>query len=152
MKRLTSILTALLFCLLSLTCVAAQSTEAVEPFDPSGNFHPVQPPEAASDKFLQFNLRVPRKGGKLQAIGEVRGVQPWLKFSTKAIDERGMQFLTEVKNGVRYEFEGDFLEKGNYARRWSGDRMAPLKGEWRKSVRGEQVWEYATEFVYYPPH
>jgi hypothetical protein len=130
----------------------AQCREAGPVFNPSGGYHPLNPPNHSSDKFVQMSIRVTRRGGRMRAAGEVRGVQPWYRFSTFDISEKSLRFSTRTSGGIRYEFKGEFLGKGNFARTWCGKGLVLLKGRLRKYVRSKKVWEINTPFVYYPPH
>lgn len=121
-------------------------------FDPSGNYHPVKSPSSKADQFIQINLRFGKENGRSVARGEVRNVGQWYKFRTVDINERGFRFLTAKIDGVRYEFAGSFLGKGNFARQWSGSGLKMLNGSLRKYVHGVQVLSPDTEFVYYPLH
>ncbi len=150
--RLTSyIISALLIGAVGVPIAGAQRAKANASFDPSGNYHPVDPP-GGPDKFVQFNLRMSKRGRRWLAVGEVRGAQPWHTFSTAAIDRRSLRFVTASRDRVRYEFRGEFLRTGMFADAWTGQGLIAIKGKLSKYARGKKAWEIKTPFVYYPPH
>ncbi len=115
--------------------------EEPEVFSPSGDYHPLNRPSEELEEFIQFDLQVRGKKGKLVAWGEVRGVQPWYKFTSVSITEKHLKFSTAKVGGVSYNFEGKFLKKG-YG--------VTLEGTLRKFVNGKKVMEVKTPFVHYP--
>ncbi len=142
----------LLTTLLLFSSSSAQTSVTNEPFDPTGGYHPVQRPEGSPDKFLHFALRLERSRGKRIISGEVRGVGAWYRFKTSAVDAKGIRFVTDAIENVRYQFEGAFTGKGDYARQWAGTELLFLKGRLTKYVDGRKAWEIDTPFAYYPPH
>jgi hypothetical protein len=114
--------------------------EESEVFSPSGDYHPLNRPADESEKFIQFDLQVRGKKGKLVAWGEVRGVQSWYKFTSVSVTEKYLKFSTAKVSGVSYNFEGEFLKKG-YG--------VTLEGTLRKFVNGKKVMEVHTPFVHY---
>ncbi len=114
--------------------------EESEVFSPSGDYHPLNRPADESEKFVQFDLQVRGKKGKLVAWGEVRGVQSWYKFTSVSVTEKYLKFSTAKVSGVSYNFEGEFLKKG-YG--------VTLEGTLRKFVNGKKVMEVHTPFVHY---
>jgi hypothetical protein len=135
------------------TCFVVVSLDAqTRGFDPSGNCHPVKPSNSKADRFIQINLRFGKENGRRVARGEVSNVGRWYKFRTVDVNERGFRFLTTKVDGIRYEFAGSFLGKGNFAQQWSGSGLTMLNGSLRKYVRGVQVLSFDSEFVYYPLH
>lgn len=129
---------------------AQTSGNRSEIFNPSGDYHPVNRPTDESEQFIQFDLEVRRKNGKLIAWGEVRGVQPWFKFMSVAVSEKHLKFSTVKIKGVRYSFDGKFLGKGDFASQSQGRGIALLEGVLRKFVNGQKVIEITTAFLYYP--
>ncbi len=115
--------------------------EEYEVFSPSGDYHPLNRPTDESEKFIQFDLQVRGKKGKLVAWGEVRGVHTWYKFTSVSVTEKYLKFSTAKLGGVSYNFEGEFLKKG-YG--------VTLKGTLRKIVNGKNVMEVNTPFNHYP--
>ena len=132
--------------------LTAQERAATRRFDPSGNYHPVRLPETPSERFIQINLRVKRHRGRLSAVGEVRNTGKWYRYSTKAVNRDRLRFETVTKDGVRYEFLGEFTGDGNFTHQWVGTGTVKLKGSLRKFVRGKQVVEIRSDFVHYPLH
>ena len=114
--------------------------EKSEVFSPTGDYHPLNRPTDESEKFIQFDLQVRVKKGKFVAWGEVRGVQPWFKFTSVSVTEKHLKFSTAKVGGVSYNFEGEFLKKG-YG--------VTLEGTLRKFVNGKKVMEIHTPFVHY---
>lgn len=115
--------------------------EEPEVFSPSGDYHPLNRSTVESEKFIQFDLQVKRKKGKFVAWGEIRGVQPWYKFTSVSVTEKHLKFSTAKVGGVSYSFEGEFLKKG-YG--------VTLEGTLRKFVKGKKVLEVSTPFMHYP--
>lgn len=109
-------------------------------FSPSGDYHPLNRSSDEAEKFIQFDLQVRRKKGKFIAWGEVRGVQPWYKFTSVSVSEKYLKFSTAKVGGVSYKFEGEFLKKGY---------SITLEGTLRKFVNGKKVVEVRTPFVHY---
>ncbi len=116
-------------------------------FDPSGDYHPTNRP--AEEEFIQFDLKVRRKKGQLIAWGEVRGVQPWYKFTSVFVTEKQLKFSTVEIDGVSYDFDGKFIGKGDFANQSFGIGIVMLKGTLRKFVNGKKVMEINTSFKYY---
>jgi hypothetical protein len=118
-------------------------------FNPTGDYHPVNRSMDKSEKFIQFDLQVRRKKGKLVAWGEIRGMLPWYKFTTISVTEKHLKFSTAKIDGVEYDFNGKFLGKGDFSSaEQSGNIM--LEGTLRKFVNGKQVMEISTTFNHYP--
>ncbi len=147
LKTVFIILTILSFTIIER---AQSSTKNVDAFDPSGDYHPVNRPTEGSEKFIQFDLQVRRKKGKLVAWGEVRGVQTWFKFTSVFVTEERLKFSTATVSGVNYDFNGKFVGKGNFASKSLGNGIVMLEGTLRKFVNGKQSWEFNTAFIYYP--
>ena len=118
-------------------------------FNPSGDYHPVNPPAGESERFIQFDLQVRRKNGKLIAWGEVRGVERWYKFTSVTVSEKHLKFSTVTIKGVRYSFDGEFLGKGDFASQSVGNGLVMLEGVLRKLVNGQSVSETRTSFLYF---
>lgn len=114
--------------------------EESEVFSPSGDYHPLIRPPVESEKFIQFDLQVRGRKGKLVAWGEVRGVLPWYKFTSVSVTEKYLKFSTAKIGGVSYSFEGKFLKKG-YG--------VTLEGTLRKFVNGKKVMEINSPFMHY---
>lgn len=121
-------------------------------FNPSGDYHPQNLSADSSEKFIQFDLQVRRKKGKLVAWGEVRGVQPWYKFTSVSVTEDYLKFSTAKVDGVSYDFDGKFIGKGDFASQFSenGKGIVMLEGTLRKFVNGKKTSEITTFFLYYP--
>jgi hypothetical protein len=128
---------------------AQTSPNRADIFNPSGDYHPLSPANE-SEKFIQFDLQVRRRKGKLVAWGEVRGVQPWYKFTSVFVTEKQLKFSTAKVGGVSYDFDGTFLGKGDFASQFLGNGMVMLEGRLRKFVNGKKTLEVSTSFVYYP--
>jgi hypothetical protein len=141
-----------LITILSFTIIerAQSSPKFVDAFDPSGDYHPVNRPTEESEKFIQFDLQVRRKKGKLVAWGEVRGVQPWYKFTSVFVTDERLKFSTAKVGAVSYNFDGKFVGKGNFASESLGNGIVMLEGILRKFVNGKQSWEINTAFIFYP--
>jgi hypothetical protein len=118
-------------------------------FNPSGDYHPQNRPNG-SERFIQFDLQVRRKQGRLVAWGEVRGVQAWYKFTSISVTEKHLKFSTARIQGVRYEFKGTFLATGRFADQSFGNGDVMLEGTLSKFVNGQRVMQLKTPFVYYP--
>jgi hypothetical protein len=82
-------------------------------FDPSGNYQPLNPP-TESDRFVQFNLEVRHKHGRLVAWGDVAGERDY-RFGSVSVTENHLRFSTERHHGISYDFEGWFLRGGNFS-------------------------------------
>lgn len=118
-------------------------------FNPSGDYHPLNRPTDESEKFVQFDLEVRRKKGRLVARGEVRGIQLWYKFTSVSVTEKNLKFSTAKIGGVNYDFDGEFLGRGDFSSSaQTGNIM--LKGTLRKFVNGKKVMEVSTSFKHYP--
>lgn len=118
-------------------------------FNPSGDYHPLNRPSDESERFIQFDLEVKRKKGKLVAWGEVKGVQPWYKFTSVSITEKHLKFSTAKIDGVNYDFNGEFLGKGDFSSLAQTESIF-LKGTLRKFINGKKVMEVSTSFKHYP--
>ena len=118
-------------------------------FNPSGNYLPLNSPSDESERFIQFDLEVRRKKGKLVAWGEVRGVQRWYKFTSISVTEKHLKFSTAKTGGVNYDFDGEFLGKGDFSSPAQTGNIL-LKGTLRKFVNGKKVVEVNTSFKHYP--
>ncbi len=119
------------------------SNYEVEPevFSPSGDYHPLNRSVDELEEFIQFDLQVRGKKGKLVAWGEIRGVQPWYKFTSVFVTQKRLKFSTAKVSGISYNFEGKFLKKG-YG--------VTLEGTLQKFVNGKKVMEVSTPFMHYP--
>jgi hypothetical protein len=148
-----ALLPCLLLLVLILNCAingaAKSSPTRNDIFDPSGDYHPLTRSLNESEKFIQFDLQVRRKRGKLVAWGEVRGVQPWYKFTTVFVTEKHLRFSTAKVGGVSYDFEGRFLGKGNFASQSDGNGIVMLEGTLRRFVNGKKDMEVSTSFLYF---
>ena len=128
--------------------VAQRATNRTVRFDPSGDYHPLNP-ATESDRFVQFNLEVRYKRGRLVAWGDVVGERGY-RFRSVSVTEKHLRFSTERHRGISYDFEGWFLRGGNFS---MVDRPLPgfvaLKGRLRKFVNGKKITELTSPFVYY---
>ena len=116
-------------------------------FNPSGDYHPSNRP--ADDIGLQFHLQVRYKRGRRVAWGDVPTVAHVYRFKSVSITEKYLRFSTERHHGIRYDFEGSFLRRGNFTTSPDIPGSSPLKGTLRKFVNGRKVMELITSFVYY---
>src|SRR5215831_8434603 len=130
--------------------VVAQSTNNHSArFDPSGNYHPLNQP-SDPDRFVQFNLEVRYKRGRLVAWGDVVGVgEVGYRFRSVAVTEKHLRFSTKRYHGISYLFEGSFLRGGNFSEVDSTTGFVALKGTLRKFVKGKKIMELTGSFVYY---
>ena len=83
------------------------------------------------------------------AWGGVPTVAHFYRFKSVSITEKHLRFSTERRHGVRYDFEGSFLRRGNCTTALDIPGSLPLKGTLRKFVNGKKVMELTTSFVYY---
>lgn len=118
-------------------------------FNPSGDYHPSSRPSDESEQFIQFDLEVRRKKGKLVAWGEIRGVDRWYKFTSVSVTEKYLKFSTAKIGGVNYDFNGEFLGRGDFSSPAQTETIL-LKGTLRKLVNGKKVMEVSTSFVHFP--
>jgi hypothetical protein len=127
--------------------VAQRAASHSARFDPSGNYHPLnQPPE--SDRFVQFNLEVRHKRGRLVAWGDVEGERGY-RFRSVSVTEKHLRFSTERHHGISYDFEGSFLRGGDFSMVDSTLGFVALKGRLRKFLKGKQIMSLTGSFVYY---
>ena len=116
-------------------------------FNPSGDYHPTNRP--ADDPDLQFQLEVRYKRGRRVAWGSVPTVTHNYRFKSVAVTEKHLRFATVRHHGIRFEFEGSFLRRGDFTTALDIPGSVPLKGTFRKFVNGRKVMELTTSFVYY---
>ena len=116
-------------------------------FNPSGDYHPLNRP--ADDPGLQFHLQVRYRGGRRVAWGDVPTVAHSYRFKSVSVTEKHLRFSTERRHGVRYDFEGSFLRRGDFTTSLDIPGSVPLTGRLRKFVNGKKVMELTTSFVYY---
>ena len=116
-------------------------------FNPSGDYHPLN--RSADDLGLQFHLQVRYRRGRRVAWGGVPTVAHFHRFKSVSVTEKHLRFSTERRYGVRYDFEGSFLRRGNFTTALDIPGSLPLKGTLRKFVNGKKVMELTTSFVYY---
>jgi hypothetical protein len=129
--------------------VSAEVKEAL-PFNPSGDYHPVNPPADGSESFTHFDLEVRRRKGKLVAWGDVRGVGTQYKFASVFVTEERLRFTTVRVRGVSYSFDGRFLDGGDFPGRFTGQGLVMLEGTLTKYQGGKKVAEVSSPFTYYP--
>ena len=144
----TIVLIAIIYC--AVIGSAQTSPNRAGIFNPSGDYHPLNRPANESEKFIQFDLQVRRKKGKLVAWGEVRGVQSWYRFTSVFVTEKQLKFSTAKLGGVSYDLDGRFLGGGDFAIQSLGTGIVMLEGTLRKFVNGKKAMEVSTSFVYYP--
>jgi hypothetical protein len=140
---------ALLIAVLSVVVDARRRTNHSATFNPSGDYHPMKRPEG-SERFIQFDLQVRRRRGRLVAWGQIRGVQPWYRFTLVSPTEKHLKFSTARVHGVNYDFQGTFLRTGNFAAQTRDTGDVLLNGTLRKFVNGKIVMQLDTSFIYYP--
>lgn len=116
-------------------------------FNPSGDYHPSHRP--ADDIGLQFHLQVRYKRGRRVAWGDVPTVAHVYRFKSVFVTEKHLRFSTERHHGIRYDFEGSFLRRGNFTTSPDIPGSLPLNGILRKFVNGRKVMELITSFIYY---
>jgi hypothetical protein len=126
--------------------VAQRTANHSARFNPSGEYHPLNPP--IDDRFQQFHLQVRHKRGKLVAWGEVASVQ-FYRFRYVSVTEKHLRFSTERHHGVSYNFEGTFLRGGDFTTSFDTPGSFPLRGTLGKFVNGKKVMELTTSFIYY---
>jgi len=129
--------------------VSAHSKHA-PPFDPSGDYHPVNRPAHGSEKFTHFDLEVRRRKGKLVAWGDVRNVGAHYKFAAVSITEKTLKFTTVSVRGVRYSFDGRFIGRGDFPSQFTGQGIVMLEGTLTRFERGKKAAEITSPFLYYP--
>jgi hypothetical protein len=125
-----------------------QSKSRFVRFNPSGEYHPSSG-RPADDIFLQFHLQVRYKRGRRIAWGGIPTVAHFYRFKSVSVTEKHLRFSTKRRHGVRYDFEGSFLRRGNFTTALDIPGSLPLKGTLRKFVNGKKVMELTTSFVYY---
>ena len=108
----------ILWCGLTLSsafsaALGQQYYDYTSPFNPAGEYHPLNKPTEA--RFLQFHLRVRHKRGKLLASGEVSDVQ-FYRFRNVIVTKKHLRFSTERRGGISYDFEGTFFRAGTSQR------------------------------------
>lgn len=149
-KISASIFGFVIFISFSLAVNAQDNISRTHIFNPSGNYHPLKRLANKSDQFIQFDLQVRRRKGKVIASGEVKGVQPWYKFIFVSVTNKSLKFSTAKVKGISYDFDGKFLGKGNFAEQWMGHGLLFLEGTLSKFVNGKKAAEVTTSFLYYP--
>jgi hypothetical protein len=141
-------------CIALLLILNAGRTEAGEnsnaAFNPSGDYHPVELKGYTSERFTHFDLQVKRRGGSLIVRGDVRADNTSYKFTAVRVTENRLRFSTVTKRGVRYEFEGRFLGRGNFAAQFTEYGLIMLEGTLRRYVNNKKVVELTSPFLYYP--
>lgn len=148
--KLSLKLTVVFLLLFGFMVAAQTSANRAAIFNPTGDYHPLKRPAVESEKFVQFDLQVRRKKGKLIAWGEIRGVRKWHKFAFVSVTEKRLKFSTVKIDGARYDFEGKFAGRGDFASQFSGNGIVMLEGTLRKFVNGRKVFEISTSYLYYP--
>ena len=126
--------------------LAQRATNHSARFDPSGNYQPLNPP-TQSDRFVQFNLEVRYKRGRLVARGDVASERDY-RFRSVSVTEKHLRFSTERHRGISYDFEGWFVRGGNFSMVDSITGFVALKGRLRKFVNGRKITELTGSFVY----
>lgn len=116
-------------------------------FNPSGDYHPLDRP--ADDLGLQFYLQVRYKSGRRVAWGAVASVARFYRFTFLSVTENHLKFSTARHHGVSYDFEGSFVRSGDFTTSLDIPGSRPLRGTFRKYVKGKKVMELNTSFVYY---
>jgi hypothetical protein len=129
--------------------VRAEAKDAL-PFNPSGDYHPINPPAGGSERFTHFDLEVRGRKGKLVARGDVRSVGARYKFATVSVTEERLKFTTVRVRGVSYSFDGRFLGGGDFPSQFTGRGMLRLEGTLTKYKGGKKVAEVDSPFLYYP--
>lgn len=119
------------------------------PFDPSGDYHPLNEINEHSDRYIQFDLELKRKKSKLFVQGNVKNIYQWYKLTFVSLTEKKLMFRTRKINGVEYRFDGYFLSRGNFRQQVSGRGKVLLRGVLQKFVNGEKVFEVETPFRFY---
>jgi hypothetical protein len=148
LKMANRILACTLLLVVGLDVYAQRSTNHASAFNPSGDYHPVNRPNG-SEQFIQFVLQVRYRRGRRVAWGEVASVAQFYRFKSVSVTETHLRFSTERHHGIRYDFEGSFLRRGNFTTAPDIPGSLPLKGTLRKFVNGKKVMELITSFVYY---
>jgi hypothetical protein len=130
-------------------CVLAQRpANHAERFNPSGEYHPLNRP--ADNLDLQFHLQVRYKRRTVVAWGDLYGSESrFYKFRSVSVTQKHLRFSTQRLRGVRYTFEGAFLQHGNFTTSLDIPGSFPLQGTLRKFVNGKKVMELTIPFVYY---
>lgn len=120
-------------------------------FDPEGHYHFLSEPPVDFEEFFYIainnknfdveatdpkygELTTPRGHAILQT--ENNQVQ-YLDFDKLSIGNGKIQFETETANGIKYEFDGEFLVKGNFYT--LDEDTEVLKGTFVKSKNGKQI-------------
>ncbi len=129
---------------------ATANLKPAPPFNPSGDYHPVNSPRPESMKFAHFDLEVRRRKGKLVAWGDVRNVGTHYKFASVSITEKTLKFTTVIIRGVSYSFDGRFLGAGDFPSQFTGSGVIMLEGTLTKLERGKKAAEVTSPFLYYP--
>jgi hypothetical protein len=129
--------------------VRAEAKDAL-PFNPSGDYHPANPPADGSERFTHFDLEVRRRKGKLVARGEVRNVGVRYEFAAVSVTEERLRFTTVRARGVSYSFDGRFLRGGDFPGQFTGRGVVMLEGTLTKYEGGKKVAEVDSAFLYYP--
>ena len=129
---------------------APTSENAPGPFNPSGDYHPVNLRRSASEKFTHFDLEVGRRKGKLVARGDVRGAGTHYTFASVSVTEQTLKFTTVSIRGVKYSFEGKFLGRGDFPSQSTGRGIVMLEGTLTRLEHGEKAAEITSPFAYYP--
>jgi hypothetical protein len=120
------------------------------PFNPSGDYHPANPPAQGPEKFAHFDLEVRRRKGKLVAWGDVRGVGARYEFAAVSVTERRLKFKTVRVRGISYGFDGVFLGGGDFPSQFTGYGVVMLEGTLTRYQAGKKVAEINSHFLYYP--
>lgn len=146
------ILTTVLATSLSLAGIgrAKANLKPAPPFNPSGDYHPVNLPKPESMKFAHFDLEVRRRKGELVAWGDVRNGGTHYKIASVSITEKTLKFTTVSIRGVRYSFDGRFLGRGDFPSQFTGYGIIMLEGTLTKFERDRKAAEVTSPFMYYP--
>lgn len=129
--------------------VGAEAKEAL-PFNPSGDYHPANPPADGPERFTHFDLEVRRRKGRLVARGDVRSVGARYEFAAVSVSEARLKFTTVRVRGVSYSFDGRFLGGGDFPSQFTGHGVVRLEGTLTKYRGGKKVAEVTSPFLYYP--
>lgn len=119
-------------------------------FNPSGDYHPANPPAHGPERLVHFDLEVSRRKGKLVARGDVRNVGVRYEFAAVSVTEKRLRFKTVRVGGVSYSFDGRFLGGGDFPGRFTGYGLVMLEGTLTRYQGGKKVSEVNSPFLYYP--
>jgi hypothetical protein len=120
------------------------------PFNPSGDYHPVNTPARGPERFAHFDLEVRRRKGRLIARGDVRTVGARYEFASVSVTEKRLTFRTVSLRGVSYGFDGRFLGGGDFPSQFTGYGLVMLEGTLTRYQGGRKAAEINSTFMYYP--